>query len=68
MVSAVAEEPCERFLDDFALDAAGDENNAGTPVVVGPLGQAHRFMEQVLDAVHRDGAVLALDIDDALDA
>ena len=68
MVSAVTEEPCERLLDDFALDAAGDENNAGTSVVVGPLGQAHRFMEQVLDAVHRDGAVLALDVDDTLDA
>ncbi len=46
---------------------AGDEDDAGATIVVGPGRQGHRRMEEMLHAVQNQRRVAVPGIDDALD-
>ena len=50
-------------LAEFArIEVAGDEDQAGAPVVAGPVGKNHGRMEQMLDAVDGNRLILAGDV------
>ena len=59
----------DAVLDGGAGDAVGDEDEAGGAVVaIRPGGQQRGRVQKVPDGVQGDGAVLAVEVEDALDA
>ena len=54
------------MFDHAGLNAAGDENDTGPPVVAWPVGQANRVVKDMLDAMNGDGLFFIDDADDTL--
>ena len=57
----------EQPLDRLAAEVAGDEDEAGTAVIVGPVFKLDRAVRNMLHGMHDDRSAAALDRDQPLD-
>jgi hypothetical protein len=57
----------ERASDQGRLEAIDDKDKARTPLVIGPSGHMHGWMNKMLDAMYGDGTILSDKVQNTFD-